>query len=71
MSKETGAAQATTIATLLDSLPEEERFILTLHMLRGLSADAIATALGVPLRAVESVITIGKSRLISALNEAK
>ena len=53
------------IAVLLASLPEEERVILTLHYLKGLSPDQIATALAVPLRAVETVITVGKKRLIS------
>ncbi len=59
------------VATFLDSLPEEEKFILTLHLLRGLTPAAIAQAIGVPPRAVESVITIGKSRLIAALNEGQ
>ena len=64
-----GVGEATlTISALLESLPEEERFILTLHLVRGLTPRVIAEALGVPHTAVESVITIGKSRLISALN---
>jgi DNA-directed RNA polymerase specialized sigma24 family protein len=65
------AGEPLTVAALLEQLAEEEKFILTLHLLRGLSAEAIASALGVPLRAVESVITIGKSRLISALNSSQ
>jgi RNA polymerase sigma factor (sigma-70 family) len=59
------------IADLLANLPEEERFILTLHYLKGLSAQEIAKTLGVPERAVISVITSGKARLLSALNEGK
>jgi RNA polymerase sigma factor (sigma-70 family) len=59
----------TAISELLASLPEEERIILTMHYIRGLSAEQIANALGVPERAVTSVITIGKSRLLSALNQ--
>ena len=59
----------TAITQLLDSLPEEERIILTMHYIRSLSKSEIAAALGVPERAVESVITTGKSRLLSALNQ--
>jgi RNA polymerase sigma factor (sigma-70 family) len=59
------------IADLLASLPEEERFILSMHYLKGLSPKEIAQTLGVPERAVASVITSGKARLLSALNEGK
>jgi len=59
----------TGINEVLASLPEEERVILTMHYIKGLSNNEIATILGVPERAVESVITSGKSRLLSALNE--
>jgi RNA polymerase sigma factor (sigma-70 family) len=59
----------TAISELLASLPEEERIILTMHYIRGLSAEQIANSLGVPDRAVASVITIGKARLLSALNQ--
>jgi DNA-directed RNA polymerase specialized sigma24 family protein len=37
-----------TLAQLLDSLPEEQRIILTAHYLRGKSSQEIAAALGVP-----------------------
>ncbi|CAB4738202.1 MAG: sigma-70 family RNA polymerase sigma factor [Actinobacteria bacterium] len=57
------------LSELLASLPEEERFILTMHYIRSMSAKEIAQALGVPERAVQSVITSGKSRLLSALNQ--
>ena len=56
------------LSELLASLPEEERFILTMHYIRSMSAQEIAKTLGVPERAVQSVITSGKSRLLSALN---
>ena len=59
------------ISELLASLPEEERVILSLHYLKGKSANEIAQMLGVPERAVQSVITSGKTRLLSALNQAK
>ncbi|KGA21314.1 hypothetical protein GM51_2805 [freshwater metagenome] len=57
------------LSELLASLPEEERFILTMHYIRSMSPEEIAEALGVPERAVQSVITSGKSRLLSALNQ--
>ena len=56
------------LSELLASLPEEERFILTMHYIRSMSAQEIGETLGVPERAVQSVITSGKSRLLSALN---
>ena len=59
----------TAISELLASLPEEERIILTMHYIRGLSPEQIANSLGVPDRAVDSVITIGKARLLSALKQ--
>ena len=59
------------ISELLASLPEEERFILSMHYLKGMTEKEIAQTLGVPERAVVSVITSGKSRLLSALNEGK
>lgn len=52
-----------TIAQALDSLPEEERIILSLHYLRGLSAEEIAQMLKVPERSVTAIITSGKARL--------
>ena len=57
------------LSELLASLPEEERFILTMHYIRSMSAKEIGEALGVTERAVQSVITSGKSRLLSALNQ--
>ena len=48
-----------TLAQLLDSLPQEQRIILTAHYLRGKSSQEIAPALGVPQKAVESVIAQG------------
>ncbi len=54
---------AKTLAEVLAGLPEEERIILTMHLLRGLTAPEIAELIGVPERAVSSLITSGKSRL--------
>ena len=59
------------LSQLLASLPEEERFILTMHYIRSMDVKDIADTLGVPERAVQSVITSGKSRLLSALNHGK
>jgi len=56
-----------TLAEVLAALPEEERIILTLSYLRGMSAVEIATLLGVPPKSVEVVITSGKARLTSEL----
>ena len=54
---------AKTLAEVLSALPEEERIILTMHLLRGLTATEIAEVIGVPERAVSSLIASGKSRL--------
>ena len=57
----------TTLAEVLASLPEEERFILSMHYLRSMSSDEIAELLSVPVRAVDVVITTGKARLSGLL----
>ena len=56
-----------TLAEVLEALPEEERIILTLSYLRGMSAAEIATLLHVPEKSVEAVITSGKARLTAEL----
>lgn len=56
-----------TLAEVLAALPEEERIILTLAYLRGMSAVEIGTLLGVPPKSVEAVITSGKARLTAEL----
>ena len=55
------------IAELISALPEEERLILTLHFVNLVSTTEIAKKLGVPERAVISVIASGKSRLIGLI----
>ena len=57
-----------TIAELITTLPEEERLILTLHLVNMISTSEIAEKLGVPERAVVSVITTGRSRLIALIS---
>jgi DNA-directed RNA polymerase specialized sigma24 family protein len=59
----------TTLAELLAALPEEERFILTLYYINGRGASEIAAALGVPMRAVESVIATGKARILALITK--
>ena len=56
-----------TLAELLESLPEEERIILTAHYLRGKSSAQIAALLGVPQKAVDGVIASGSAKLIKVL----
>ncbi|MBM3698258.1 MAG: RNA polymerase sigma factor [Candidatus Nanopelagicus sp.] len=57
-----------TIAELIATLPEEERLILTLHLVNMVSITEIAEKLGVPERAVVSVITSGRARLIGLIS---
>jgi RNA polymerase sigma factor (sigma-70 family) len=57
-----------TLAELIDSLPEEERVVLTLHYMRQLSVTEIAGRIGVPERAVSAVLASARARLSSAFN---
>jgi len=59
---------AKTIAEIIATLPEEERLILTLHLVNMISATEIAEKLGVPERAVISVIASGRTRLIGLIS---
>lgn len=56
-----------TLAQVIASLPEEERFILTMHYLRSMSPVEIAEQLSVPVRAVDAVIAAGRTRLTAFL----
>ena len=58
-----------TIAELIATFPEEERLILTLHLVNMISATEIAEKLGVPERAVASVIISGRTRLIGLISK--
>ena len=58
-----------TLSQLLQGLPEEERFILTLHYVKGRTSQEIADALGVPLRAVDSMINSGKARILGVITK--
>ncbi|CAB4905356.1 unannotated protein [freshwater metagenome] len=64
----TSGANGKTIAELINTLPEEERLILTLHLVKMISTVEIAEKLGVPERAVVSVIASGRSRLIALIS---
>jgi len=55
------------LSELIASLPEEERVILTLFYLKSTTPSEIAGLIGVPLRAVESVLQTGRQRLLSAI----
>jgi RNA polymerase sigma factor (sigma-70 family) len=59
--------QLQTLAEVLASLPEEERIILTMHLLKSMSPAQIAATLGVPERSAEAIIKQGKSRLSAIL----
>ena len=55
------------LAEVLASLPEEERFILTMHYLRSMSSAEIAELLKVPQRSVDAIIATGRARLCALL----
>jgi RNA polymerase sigma factor (sigma-70 family) len=55
------------LASLIAGLPEEERAVLLLHYLKGKTTAEIAELLGVPERAVASVLAAGRVRLVEAL----
>ena len=61
-------SSAMTIAESIATLPEEERLNSTLHLVNMISATEIAEKLGVPERAVSSVIASGRSRLIGLIS---
>jgi RNA polymerase sigma factor (sigma-70 family) len=57
-----------TLSEFLDSLPEEERVVLTLYFVKRISTSEIATKLGVPERAISAVLASGRARMSSAFN---
>jgi RNA polymerase sigma factor (sigma-70 family) len=59
--------QTQTLAQVLASLPEEERIILTMHLLKSMTPAQIASVLGVPERSAEAIIKQGKARLSAIL----
>lgn len=61
------ALAAPDLATVIAGLPEEERAVLLLHYVRGKSTAEIAELLGVPERAVVSVLASGRAKVASVL----
>jgi RNA polymerase sigma factor (sigma-70 family) len=57
-----------TLRDFLDSLPEEERVVLTLYFVKRISTTEIATKLGVPERAVSAVLSSGRARMSAIFN---
>jgi RNA polymerase sigma factor (sigma-70 family) len=64
---EQSPASNSSLSDFLAQLPEEERFILTLHYIHGRSAAEIASALGVPAKPVESMIASGRAKILAAI----
>jgi RNA polymerase sigma factor (sigma-70 family) len=64
---EKSPASKSSLSDFLAQLPEEERFILTLHYIHGRSADEIASALGVPPKPVESLIASGRAKILAVI----
>lgn len=62
-----GNETSSDLHSILQSLPEEERIILNLFYLKSKSAAEIAELLGVPVRAVDSVLVMGRQRLLASL----
>ena len=60
--------ESLTLVEVIASLPEEERIILTLHLVKRLSLSEIATKIGVPERSVASVLASARARLRSSLD---
>jgi len=56
------------LAEVIASLPEEERVVLSLHYVKGMATAEIAQTLGVPQKAVSTVMEQGKKRLFQALD---
>ncbi|MFM8752154.1 MAG: sigma-70 family RNA polymerase sigma factor [Actinomycetota bacterium] len=57
-----------TLREFLDSLPEEERVVLTLYFVKQITTREIATKLGVPERSIAAVLASGRARMSEAFN---
>lgn len=60
--------QNQTLREFIDSLPEEERIVLTLYYIKRYSIAEISAKIGAPERAISTVLTSGRMRMSSALN---
>jgi DNA-directed RNA polymerase specialized sigma24 family protein len=60
--------QNQTLEEFIDSLPEEERIVLTLYYIKRYSIEEISTKIGAPTRAITAVLRSGRMRMSSAFN---
>lgn len=63
-----GERDTFTLVEVIASLPEEERIILTLHLVKRLTLSEIATKIGVPERSVAAVLASARARLRSSFD---
>ena len=57
-----------TLAEFINSLPEEERVVLTLYFVKRQSVAEIASKIGVPERAISVVLASGRARMSALFN---
>jgi len=57
-----------TLSEFIDSLPEEERVVLTLYFVKRCTVAEIASVLGVPERAISAVLSSGRARMSAVFN---
>jgi RNA polymerase sigma factor (sigma-70 family) len=57
-----------TLTEFIDSLPEEERVVLTLYFVKRFTVAEIATTSGVPERAISAVLSSGRARMSAVFN---
>jgi RNA polymerase sigma factor (sigma-70 family) len=57
-----------TLSEFIDSLPEEERVVLTLYFVKRCSVPEIAARIGVPERAISAVLASGRARMSAVFN---
>lgn len=62
------ASDDLTLTEFINSLPEEERVVLTLFFVKSYTIEEIASKIGVPERAVGAVLAAGRSRMSALFN---
>jgi RNA polymerase sigma factor (sigma-70 family) len=60
--------QNQTLEEFIDSLPEEERIVLTLYYIKRYSIEEISAKIGAPERSITVVLGSGRMRMSSAFN---
>jgi RNA polymerase sigma factor (sigma-70 family) len=60
--------QNQTLEEFIDSLPEEERIVLTLYYIKRYSIEEISAKIGAPERSITVVLASGRMRMSSAFN---